>query len=810
MFRILTSTKSRKCIQDYHHHRHQQQYLSVMKNITITTRAIMSRRRLLGTNSFIFPTTTTITKSRINAATEVGSRSSIVLLQRSLSTHNEIKNVVTSSSSSSNNNVKHDHYQGIRRNLKTWSYIVASLGIGFGLGLLYQPKQNNHNQRVLPNGLPRTCCDKDHDHDHNDSNNTESSKKNDNDESVPIQNHYELSDIQKDLPNLLRKIVGNENIILDGTKHNTSTLPFLKGARLGLGKALCIVTPTKLHEVIDIVQAVMDANCVILPQGQNTGLTGGSVPRPDNDTRPVVVLSMKKLDRIFPIDNGQRVVCLAGVGLASLQHFLQQYFPNRESHSILGSTFLNPTVAAGIAFGSGGTQCRKGPSYTERALYLKISTNKWNENIIEVINTLGIDGIEENYNMDSKRKRKMDTIAYKLDTWSRWIQEGYVRDMKYSSKTNINGTKPASDHTYAERLCHNKDTNLISRYNADTRGPDCCRSEGKVIILASVHDTFLKPIETKTYWIGFNTLQTALEFRKIVCLDNKNDIPISIEYLDRDSFDIINKSGRLLGTLIKYIGTSSSFIRHFWNIKLYIEALPFRGADTIIDSLIYKTNFIFPKILSNNIMNIGTKYDHNIAITVGNFQNDDDNNIDNNKSSSLEHFMKRLKEFEMKYGTDAIKIYECKTKRENDSITAFRFVAASAFRTYCVGENIQGFSVDYALPMNNGTAPVLDNMKHNENDSIIKPIKRMRYSHFACNVVHEDLAYHNNVNIHHVKHQLKDIIEYQCHGKLPAEHGHGTEYIAPIETQLRWKNMDPLNVLNPGIGGLSSHYKYKE
>ena len=46
--------------------------------------------------------------------------------------------------------------------------------------------------------------------------------------------------------------------------------------------------------------------------------------------------------------------------------------------------------------------------------------------------------------------------------------------------------------------------------------------------------------------------------------------------------------------------------------------------------------------------------------------------------------------------------------------------------------------------------------------------------------------------------------------KLPAEHGHGTEYKAPKSSQSRWKKMDPLNVLNPGIGGLSSKYKYSE
>lgn len=32
---------------------------------------------------------------------------------------------------------------------------------------------------------------------------------------------------------------------------------------------------------------------------------------------------------------------------------------DRDSHSVLGSIFLNPSVAAGVSYGSGGTQIRK-------------------------------------------------------------------------------------------------------------------------------------------------------------------------------------------------------------------------------------------------------------------------------------------------------------------------------------------------------------------------------------------------------------------------------------------------------------------
>ena len=102
---------------------------------------------------------------------------------------------------------------------------------------------------------------------------------------------------------------------------------------------------------------------------------------------------------------------------------------------------------------------------------------------------------------------------------------------------------------------------------------------------------------------------------------------------------------------------------------------------------------------------------------------------------------------------------------------------------------------------NNGQAPQL------AGDDQVTPLKRMRYSHFWCNVVHEDLAYALGVDIHAVHEQLKHSVS-DCGGKLPAEHGHGTEYTAPIESHKRWMKMDPLNVMNPGIGGLSSKFKY--
>ena len=655
------------------------------------------------------------------------------------------------------------------RNLSQTALVaLCSLSVGFAVGQSYQqPLQPERPPQVLPNGLPRTCCE----------------------DTSPEDNHT-LTEAQKALPSELARIVGPENVL-----QGPNSSSFLQGARLGSGPALCVVTAHHLHHVVQVVQAIVDADCVVLPQGQNTGLTGGSVPRCGAvQQRPTVVLSLKHLDRIFPIDNGHRVVCLAGAGLASLEQFLDKHFPHRESHSVLGSTFLNPTTAAGVALGSGGTQCRKGPAYTERALYLTVATNKWHEKVVTVHNTLGIEGLEDDDQLPENRARKvMDSVAYKLDTWSRWIHDGYARDMRYSSSSDDGDTRnkkkqhhqlKASDDDYARRLC--ECNSQVSRYNADTRGPDLVRSEGKVVILATVHDTFPKPNETKTYWLSFDSLDTALAFRRQVCLDNPRDLPVSCEYMDRDSFDVVDRSGRVLGNMIKFIGTSSSLLRSLWNVKLWIEALP--GANQSIDKLLHAVNNICPAILPSDIMETGKSMDHHIVMAVGDFGD-----------GSMERLLERMETFRNEHG-EKIKVHEC-TPRQAKSLDAFRFVAAPAFRTWCVGQGVQGFSVDYALPKNGGTAPKLPGNAH--------PLKRMRYSHFGCNVVHEDLAFGLDSNIEDIKYALKQTVELDCGGKLPAEHGHGTEYQAPAETQKRWRRIDPLNVMNPGVGQTSTQRQYK-
>lgn len=694
------------------------------------------------------------------------------------STSSNPSTAIAASTSSSLHSLKDTPNHSIK--LSTAGVIAgASLLGGYCLGTYHNEQLTKlQTNRELPKG-ERGCCSCDG---NNGENNSSTNDK-----------QLLHTEAQTALFSKLQHIVGKDHVYDGRTESSSSNssgvaVKFLKGARIGHGKALCIVQPGTVREAVKCLQVIIDANCVILPQGANTGLTGGSVPRNNTpDTRPAVVMSMKRLDAHFPIDDGQRVVCLAGCGIATLSASISSWFPHRESHSILGSTFLNPTTAAGVALGSGGVYMRKGPARTDRALYCKISRNKWGENIITVVNTLGIKGMEDT---DFQEHSGEDVLG-RLDYYATDIQQGFRRNMARSS-SSIYGRAKSSDTDYANSLC--KCGEKVCRYNADTTGEECNRSEGKVIILATVHDTFPTPKRKRVFWVSFPDLETTLAFRREVCLNNPKDMPISCEYLDRDSVDIIDRAGRITAHLIQYLGMGD-FMRTLWDIKLQISALPFSWAPLFCDKLLYTLNNVVPEAIPSKFMTVGKQWDHHCLVAVGEFGD-----------GTLDRFTERMDTFVKKYNNNIIidetkvSIVEAESPSEMYALDAFRFVAAVAFKTYCIGEDMQGISIDYALPCNGGQAPVLP-------ISATTPLKRMRYSHLGCNVVHEDIAYTLGVDTYKEKLLLTHVIE-DGGGKLPAEHGHGTEYQAPVATQKRWMAMDPLNVLNPGIGGLSTLFKY--
>ena len=646
--------------------------------------------------------------------------------------------------------------------------IATTTFVGITYAFTQRSNLTTTNEHVLPNGYPRSCCcdtslfaSKDA-HCQSISPPTHPSTSNQSTSSLP----------QNDLVQQLQSIVGIQNVYPSG---DTNQNIYLKGARLGQGTAVAVCRPGNLQQAVDSLRAIVDANAIVIPQGANTGLTGGSVPR-NEIQRTKVVLNMRRLNQIIElnthdINKDPKFLCLAGAGIHTLSERAKSI--NRESHSILGSTFLNPTVAAGVSLGSGGSQMRKGPVYTERALWCSIE----NDGTVQIHNTLGI-GTEMN------DKDLLNTI-----------DQGNFVETNTTTTTAATTPPPppppspppplppASDAiSYCKSLCQINDQ--VSRYNADTRGIDPVRSEGKVLILASIHDTFPVPKKVKNIWISVKSLLKAQQLKQEVLLSNPNDLPISCEYMNQDTIQVVSEGGRFLCHSLLTFGIGPKF-EYLWDVKNKIESFH-TMFENLPDQIMSILNDFLPRVLPVSVSSLSKKYNHHMLVTVGDFG-----------TGEIDRFNERLDKFIQQENEEvAVLTLDAKDAKR---VGIFRFAAAPAFRTWCVGRGVQGLSLDYALPKNHVTVPTVDNG--------VTPVVRCRYSHFGCNVVHEDVAYEAGVDVHACKMATKKIVEEEL-GKLPAEHGHGTEYEAPKETQERWMRMDVTNSFNPGIGGLNLEKYY--
>lgn len=556
----------------------------------------------------------------------------------------------------------------------------------------------------------------------------------------------ELTEAQKKLPDELKKLVGAENV---------SSNVKLRGSRLGKGTAMLVAKPRSLREALRTLELCAKADVAVLPQGANTSLTGGSVPRDDCD-RPFVIINMRKAKKILPVGSSPELaLCFAGAGIYQLQSELQKR--SRDSHSVLGSIFLNPSVAAGVSYGSGGTQIRKGPAFTERALFCRVKA----DGEVELVDTLGL-------------KLKGEKALDFLDSTETLTEA----DLDPSCKL------PASWPQYRQLLTKLEDK--VSRFNADTTGVDCNRSEGKVLILATLHDTFPMPKEVKTVWASCKDITLAHQLKREVCISSPEKMAKSCEYINKATYDAVDQSGRILIKMIELLGMMN--LEPLWNLKLFIESVPVPFSTIICDKFLWWFNNILPKSLPPELQKLTDEFDHHMLMEFAEYSD-----------GEIEHLMSRLKKFQSQH-PETVRFHVCEDPWSAQRAMLFRFAVAPAFRTYCIGLGQQGLSIDYALPKTFTKYPTLPEAKY-------PMMHRLVYSHFGCNVYHEDFVFDNKTDVHDAKMAIKKAVE-AVGGKLPAEHGHGTEYHAPMDTQKRWMKADPSNTMNPGVGGTSFKKNY--
>lgn len=87
------------------------------------------------------------------------------------------------------------------------------------------------------------------------------------------------------------------------------------------GGATVLLQPDCVEQVAEILRYCQNHNIAVVPQGGNTGLVGGSVPRNNNE----IILSLERMNKIQNMDENTGILqCQAGCVLQALQDYARE------------------------------------------------------------------------------------------------------------------------------------------------------------------------------------------------------------------------------------------------------------------------------------------------------------------------------------------------------------------------------------------------------------------------------------------------------------------------------------------------------
>jgi FAD/FMN-containing dehydrogenase len=149
-------------------------------------------------------------------------------------------------------------------------------------------------------------------------------------------------------------IVGPRNIVIDPSEQEGYLVEWRDRYR---GTTPAVLKPADVSEVAAILALAGETGTAIVPQGGNTGLVGGQIPR---EGRGEVVLSLRRLDRIRAIDtDGDTLDVEAGVTLqrvrdaaAAVDRLFPLSLPSQGSCTIGGNIATNAGGTGVLAYGT--------------------------------------------------------------------------------------------------------------------------------------------------------------------------------------------------------------------------------------------------------------------------------------------------------------------------------------------------------------------------------------------------------------------------------------------------------------------------
>ena len=552
-----------------------------------------------------------------------------------------------------------------------------------------------------------------------------------------------------------KKILGEKYILTS----ESSKYAHRKGYRYGIGEAFAVVKPGNLLEYWKVLELCVDAGFIVIMQAANTGLTGGSTPYGANYDRPIVIINTMRIDDIHFIDEGKQIIALPGSTLFDLENKLAPI--GREPHSVIGSTSIGASIVGGVCNNSGGSLIQRGPAYTELSIYAQVN----DKGELKLINDLGVE-------LGSSPEEILTNLQEK----------------NYTSNQVQFPDKLASDNEYEKRL-RAIDQETPARFNADKRRLyGVSGSAGKVAVFAVRLDTYPAAKKNKVFYIGTNEPDVLWKMRRDI-LSNFKNIPTTGDYLHRACYDATKKYSKDNFIVIHKLGTS--FIPTLFSLKRKVDLIASRFKfmpDKFSDRLMQFLSEFWPNHLPRRMEEFRDLYEHHWIIETS----------DESINESREYFEAFFKKHEGDF-------FEC-TDKEGKKAVLHRFVAGSAIgRYHAIHQKEVGpmMSIDVAFPRNE--KEWFENLPPEIEDQL--EIK-LHYGHLFCHVFHQNYIVKKGVDAKALKSKLLKTFDERG-AEYPAEHNVGHEYSAKPVLINFYKELDPTNVFNTGIGNTSKHKYWK-
>jgi len=543
----------------------------------------------------------------------------------------------------------------------------------------------------------------------------------------------------------LRGIVGAAHVLTS----EQATRRFRRGQRTGEGQVLAVVRPGTLLQQWQVLQAAVAAGRIVILQAANTGLTGGSTPDGANYDREIVLINTLRITGVQVIQGGTQVVCLPGATLDRLEQTLAPL--GREPHSVIGSSCIGASVLGGICNNSGGALVRRGPAYTELALYARVR----GDGQLELVNHLGI-----------ALGSTPEEILTRLQD-GRYTEADITHDPQ----------RAASDPRYADDV-RAVDADTPARFNADpSRLFEASGSAGRLCLFAVRLDTFPKEPST-VFYIGSNAPDdlTAVRRHLLTALPR---LPIAGEYIHRTAYDIGEKYGKDTFLLIDRFGTARVPAAFAFKSRVdgFFERLGLRGAT---DHLLQALTRLLPRHLPARMGEWRRRYEHHLLLRVSNDQ------AEATRSFLTQHF-----------GTSSTGgWFECDAEEGRKAFLHRFAIAGAAIRYRAVhrAEVEDIVALDVALRRNDR-----EWVEQLPADVERDTVHKLYYGHFFCHVFHQDYIVKKGVDPLAMEHSMWALLDAR-RAEYPAEHNVGHLYVAKPTLAGFYRELDPTNTFNPGIG----------